>query len=407
MAPGDFGRGLSRNRVIFPRNFRHYRESGVPFRESDVFYRAAGDRCPSNSQHYRKSATSWRESDVFSRSAGNPPWVGAPGGRRGPPGPLSGPRRGRFAPNCRRLSPNLGNSAIFQRRGKNARLKSSSDCGREAVFRGTCPGYREFSRVFPPRPRIRAVKYDVGCKAGAACSPPRCILCCFPGFGGGRLPRRTRKPCTFPREHRGFAGKHHAIPHILPKVPLGAGEYLDSALGMAAGSWAAGRGWGVDVQASLPGFPPTAPPFRHAYRARSHGAYRFLSPKLRGGACSDGRLLGTGELLLPSVTLSMSGGGTRRRFPSVPTVLSAASLPLLATSGRTVHRRLPSVPSVLSACSPGPSPRWVARFGIPCHADFRRYAPQTLPLRRNHQSTAVSGQVARSRGRRGQAWRQG
>ena len=179
------------------------------------------------------------------------------------------------------------------------------------------------------------------------------------------------------------------MPHILPKVPLGAGEYLDSALGMAAGSWAAGRGWGVDVQASLPGFPPTAPPFRHAYRARSHGAYRFLSPKLRGGACSDGRLLGTGELPLPSVTLSMSGGRTRRRSPSVPTVLSASSLLLLATSGRTVHRRLPSVPSVLSVCSPGPSPRWVARFDIPCHADFRRYAPQTLPLRRNHQGLSL------------------
>jgi len=329
---------------------------------------------------------------------------GVAGGRPGlfrAPGEVASPR---IAGGCPRT---WGTAPFSNGAEKNARLKSSPDCGREAVFRGTCPGCRGFSRVFPPRPRIRAVKYDVGCKAGAACSPPRCTLCCFPGFGGGRLPRRTRKPCTFPREHRGFAGKHHAIPHILPKVPLGAGEYLDSALGMAAGSWAAGRGWGVDVQASLPGFPPTAPPFRRAYRARSHGASRSLPPKLRGGACSDGRLLGTGELLLPSVTLSMSGGRTRRRFPSVPSVLSASSLPLLATSGRTVHRRLPSVPSVFFP----PALHVLPHGGSHVSASLATRAFEDMrhrPFLCGETTSAgsdrrVSGQVARSRGRRGQA----
>ena len=100
MGPGGAGQGLSRNRVIFLRNSRPYRESGVPFRESDVFYRAAGDQGPSNSQHYRESVPSWREIDVFSRSAGSPPWVGAPGGRRGPPGHLSGPAEAPFPGNA-------------------------------------------------------------------------------------------------------------------------------------------------------------------------------------------------------------------------------------------------------------------------------------------------------------------
>ena len=155
MTLGDFGQALSRNRVIFHRNSRHYRESGVPFRESDVFYRAAGDQGPSNSQHYRESAPSWRESDVFSRSAGSPPWVGAPGGRRGPPGPLSGPRRGRFAPNCRRLAPNLGNSAIFQRRARSEFTKRSLDHGRETMFAGRLARYYEFPRAHRPGVRVR------------------------------------------------------------------------------------------------------------------------------------------------------------------------------------------------------------------------------------------------------------
>ena len=111
MRPGGPGRGLSRNRVIFPRNSRHYRESGVPFRESDVFYRAARDPGSPNSQHYRESGVPVRESAVFSRAAGDPVWAGAPGGRQGPPGTPSGPRRGpffhskgRFSPSCRQAS---------------------------------------------------------------------------------------------------------------------------------------------------------------------------------------------------------------------------------------------------------------------------------------------------------------
>ena len=96
MGLGEFGQGSSRNRVIFHRNSRHYRESGVPFRESAVFYRAARDPFPSNSQHYRESATSWREREVFSRSAGNPPWGGAPWVAGGRPGIFRGPAEAPF-----------------------------------------------------------------------------------------------------------------------------------------------------------------------------------------------------------------------------------------------------------------------------------------------------------------------
>ena len=268
MAPGGPGRAPSRNRVIFPRNYRRYRESGVPFRESDVFYRAVADQCPSNSQHYLESANFWRESDVFSLSPGSPPWVGAPGGRRGPPGHLSGPRRGRFAPNCRRLAPNLGSSAICQRL-------------------------------------------------------------------------------------------------------------------------------------------PTAPPSRRVYRARSHGASRSLPPKLRGGARSDGRLLGAGELLLPSVTLTMSGGRTRRGSPSVPSVLSASSLPLRAPSGRAVHRRLPSVPSVFFPPAlhvlPHGGSHVSASLATRTFEDMRHRPFLCGETTSAGSDRRVSGQAARSRGRRGQA----
>ena len=136
MGRGGAGQALSRNRVIFPRNSRHYRESGVPFRESDVFYRAAGDQGPSNSQHYRESAPSWRESDVFSRSAGSPPWGGARGGRRGLPGPLSGPRRGSFSLKRSRPPQSQGNSGISQRRARSGFTKRSLDHERETIFDG-------------------------------------------------------------------------------------------------------------------------------------------------------------------------------------------------------------------------------------------------------------------------------
>ena len=166
MGPGGAGRASSRNRVIFHRNSRHYRESGVPFRESDVFYRAVGDQCPSNSQHYRESATSWRESDVFSRSAGSPPWVGAPGGRRGPPGPLSGPRRGSFSLKRSRPLQNQGNSAISQRRARSEFTKRSLDHGRETMFEGRLAKYYEFPRAHRPGVRVRVVNYYVNCKVG-------------------------------------------------------------------------------------------------------------------------------------------------------------------------------------------------------------------------------------------------
>ena len=148
--PGEAGQALSRNRVIFHRNSRHYRESGVPFRESDVFYRAVADQCPSNSQHYRESATSWRESDVFSRSAGSPPWVGAPGGRRGAPGHLSVRRRGSFSLKRSRPLHNQGNSTIPQRRARSEFTKRSLDHGRETMFAGRLAQYSEFPRARRP-----------------------------------------------------------------------------------------------------------------------------------------------------------------------------------------------------------------------------------------------------------------
>ena len=169
MTLGGFGQGLSRNRVILHRNSRHYRESGVPFRESDVFYRAVGDQCPSNSQHYRESATSWRESDVFSRSAGSPPWVGAPGGRRGPPGHLSVRRRGSFSLKRSRPLQNQGNSAISQRRARSEFTKRSLEHERETMFEGRLAQYYEFPRARRPGVRVRVVNYNVNCKVGPAC----------------------------------------------------------------------------------------------------------------------------------------------------------------------------------------------------------------------------------------------
>ena len=172
MGRGEFGRGSSRNRVVFPRNSRHYRESGVPFRESDVFYRAVGDQCPSNSQHYRESATSWRESAVFSRSPGSPPWVGAPGGRRGPPGHLSVPRRGSFSLKRSRPLQTQGNSAISQRRARSAFTKRSLDHERQTMFEGRLAKYYEFPRAHRPGVCVRVVNYYVNCKVGPACILP-------------------------------------------------------------------------------------------------------------------------------------------------------------------------------------------------------------------------------------------
>ena len=151
-----------------PRNSRHYQESGVPFRESDVFYRAAGDPCRRNSQHYRESGTSWRESDVFSRSAGNPPWVGAPGGRRGAPGYLSVPRRDSFSLKRSRPLQNQGNSAISQRRARSDFTKRSLDHGRETTFGGRLAKYYEFPRAHRPGVRVRVVNYYINCKVGPA-----------------------------------------------------------------------------------------------------------------------------------------------------------------------------------------------------------------------------------------------
>ena len=169
---GEVGWGLSRNRVIFHRNSRHYRESGVPLHESGVFYRAARDRCPSNSQHYRESATSWRESDVFSRSAGSPPWVGVPGGRRGAPGHLSVPRRGSSSLKRSRPLQNQGNSAISQRRARSAFTKRSLDHERETMFGGRLAKYYEFPRAHRPGVRVRVVNYYVNCKVWPACFCP-------------------------------------------------------------------------------------------------------------------------------------------------------------------------------------------------------------------------------------------
>ena len=195
---GDFGQGSSRNRVIFHRNSRHYRESGVPFRESAVFYRAAGDRCPPNSQPYLESAASWRESDVFFRSAGSPPWVGAPGGRRGPPGPLSGPRRGSFSLKRSRPRQNQGNNAISQRRARSAFAKRSLGHGRETMFAGRLAKYYEFPRAHRPGVRVRVVNYYVNCKVGPVYFLPQHESRCFPEPGGVRVPRRPSKPAISP-----------------------------------------------------------------------------------------------------------------------------------------------------------------------------------------------------------------
>ena len=220
MTLGGFGRASSRNRVIFHRNSRHYRESGVPFRESDVFYRAAGDQGPSNSQHYRESATSWRESDVFSRSAGSPPWVGAPGGRRGPPGHLSVPRRGSFSLKRSRPLQNQGNSAISQRRARSDFTKRSLDHERETMFAGRLAKYYEFPRARRPGVRVRVVNYYVNCKVGPACFLPEHESRCFPEPGGVRVPRRPPKPATSPWGNVEFAEKHHAKTQLLAKVAL-------------------------------------------------------------------------------------------------------------------------------------------------------------------------------------------
>ena len=96
MTLGSFGQGLSRNRVIFPRNSRHYRESDVPFRESAVFYRAAGDQGPSNSQHYRGSGASWREVTCFLGPLAALPGAGRPGVAGGRPGLFRGPGEAPF-----------------------------------------------------------------------------------------------------------------------------------------------------------------------------------------------------------------------------------------------------------------------------------------------------------------------
>ena len=170
MTRGGPGRGSSRNRVIFSRNSRHYRESGVPFRESAVFYRAAGDRCPPNSQHYRESAPSWRESDVCSRSDGNPVWVGAPGGRWGAPVHLSVPRRGSFSLKRSRPLQNQGNSTISQRRARSEFTKRSLDHKRETMFAGRLAKYYVFSRAHRPGVRVRVVNCYVNSKVGPACS---------------------------------------------------------------------------------------------------------------------------------------------------------------------------------------------------------------------------------------------
>ena len=196
MTSGDPGRALSRNRCIFHRSSRHYRESGVPFRESDVFYRAVGDRCPSNSQHYRESGTSWHESDVFSRSAGSPPWVGAPGGRRGPPGHLSGPRRGSFSLKRSRPLHKQGNSALFQWRARSDFPKRSLDHERETMFAGRLAKNYEFPRARRPGVRVREVNYYVNCKVGPACFLPEHESRCFPEPGGVCVPRRHPKPAT-------------------------------------------------------------------------------------------------------------------------------------------------------------------------------------------------------------------
>ena len=189
MAPGDSGRALSRNRVIFRRNSRHYRESGVPFRESDMFYPAAGDPCRRNSQHYRRGGASWRESDVFSRSDGNPVWVGAPGGRRGAPGHLSVPRRGSFSLKRSRPFHNQGNSAIFQRRARSAFTKRSLDHERETMFAGRLAKYYEFPRAHRPGVRVRVVNYYANCP-----NMNRVVSRSLPGFASQDSPPNPSLP---------------------------------------------------------------------------------------------------------------------------------------------------------------------------------------------------------------------
>ena len=220
MTRGGPGRGSSRNRVIFSRNSRHYRESGVPLRESAVFYRAAGDQGPPKSQHYRESAPSWRESDVFSRSDGNPGWVAAPGGRRGPPGHLSVPRRGSSSLKRSRPRQNQGNSAISQRRARSAFTKRSLDHERETIFAGRLAKYYEFPRAHRPGARVRVVNYYVNCKVGPACFLPEHESRCFTEPGGVRVPRRPPKPATSPWETWNSQKKHHAKWQLLAKVAL-------------------------------------------------------------------------------------------------------------------------------------------------------------------------------------------
>ena len=232
MGPGGFGRASSRNRVIFHRNSRHYRESGVPFRESDVFYRAVGDQGPSNSQHYQGSVPSWRESGVFSRSAGSPPWVGAPGGRRGSPGHLSVPRRGSFSLKRSRPPQNQGNSAISQRRARYEFTKRSLDHERETMFGGRLAKYYEFPRAHRPGVRVRVVNYSANCKVGPACFLPEHESRCFPEPGGARVPRRPPEPATSPWGNVEIAAKHYAktqrLANLAPNLQLPHGETSNS-----------------------------------------------------------------------------------------------------------------------------------------------------------------------------------
>ena len=192
MGRGAFGQGLSRNRVIFPRNSRHFRESGVPFRESDV----------------------------FSRSDGSPPWVGAPGGRQGAPGHLSVPRRGPFSLKRSRPLHNQGNSAISQRRARSEFTKRSLDHERETMFEGRLAKYEEFPRAHRPGGRVRVVNYYINCKVGPACFLPEHESRCFPEPGGVRVPRRPPKPATSPWGNVEFAEKHHAKTQLLANVAL-------------------------------------------------------------------------------------------------------------------------------------------------------------------------------------------
>ena len=177
-------------------------------------------RCPSNPQHYRESATSSRESDVFSRSAGSPPWVGAPGGRRGPPGHLPGPRRGSFSLKRSRPLQNPGNNAISQRRARSEFTKRSLDHGRETMFEGRLAKYYEFPRAHRPGVRVRVVNYYVNRNVGPTCFLPKHESRCFPEPGGVRVPRRPPRPATSPWGNIEFAEKHHAKTELLAKVAL-------------------------------------------------------------------------------------------------------------------------------------------------------------------------------------------